>query len=788
MTAPDEEGGALEAANGTVAVVPRPAPPVDGLAVNGVNGAAGVAVNGSGVAEPNGSGVAVNGSGVAEPNGSGVAVNGSGVAEANGAAVTLLNGAVAGHAKIEAPSADGPADAPPGAETTTAEQDLETDSRSALSRFSWRVSRFVTLYSIGMGLQLLFGVAATVLIVQALPPSAYGELGLYLLVPSTLLVIANLGLLQGTNHAIFVHAGESGVGSSGDAVRRVLCTGLVISLASGAVLTAFVFIFASQLSSALGHAPHGERLVEIGAVSGALAGGWRLASNQLRYARRPVAWAIAHTSRALFSLIALVILLAGGHSIERVILGFAIGTLAGFLFSLWFSRRNIKPGFDRQFAREILAGARGWVVIVIAYQVILGTGIYFVSLNASKTQVGLYSLAASLAVAAHYAVSSFIYSSGPLRRSALRIAVVREAGEARANAALFEAFTAIACAVILFLGLFGDLLVKIAPHSYAGAAALVPVLAIPALGRGFFTFSYSLSPTHNKSLFQWLAAVSLVSFIGLALLLGPAFHAYGIAAAGMIAFGVSTAVQLILTQRSQTPLRLRPRHMLVPALLTAVFVPLEISLHLGLTPTAILVKLGFLATFVAILCLCGVLSPERLGRQIKLLRADPLPGRRRLGREVRHLAPSDVALLRALLRERRDFPSVATERGEGELEVRGRFVTLIRLLSHIDREVALDWTASGYLTYVGPYGERDHLGKRLVQHGADPVALDRVELLVERLRRLSPWAWTGEGVAVVPVDPAVMESAVPLAPGEDPLSSIDFEAYDDDGGGDDDGH
>lgn len=715
---------------------------------------------------------------------------------------------------------------------TDRKQGLASDEPiSAVRRFSVRLSRFMTIYSFGLALQLGFGLATTILVVRELPPASYGRLGLYLLVPSFVLVVANVGLLQGTNRAILgaaegpsdpprsrprrrrperqaptstweatrrwydpitPPAPSAEVNPREDRVRVAMGTGLILSLSSGTVFAGIAIALAPQIASLLGNVPHGRSLVVIGAISGALAGGWRLTSNAMRYARRPVAWVFAHTSRAAFSLVAIIVLLGVWHSLRAVIVGFAIGTLLGFALSFWLSRRYVRIAFDRQLANQVLRGAVGWVPIVLAYYVILSMGIYFVSLSATKAGVGLWSLASSLAVPAHYLVSSFLYSSGPLRRSALRIGVVREVGETTADAALLEGFFITSAVLVLLLGVFARELLLIAPRSYAGAAALIPVIAVMGMGRGYFAFTYVLSVDHDVKRFRVLAVVALGLYLAMVFPLSFAFKAYGVAGAGILAFAIAGTIQLVLGQRSKQPLPLHFRRIIVPILLTAIAVPAVLAPNLGTGPVAVGIEVGVVFVYLDLLLVTRVLPAGSIWRELKQTWIKRMPTTWELRRRARAFAPGDVGLLRSLLRERRPPSAVAVERSESESLVLVRFVSLLRRLADVHTERPVDPAVGSYLLYRGPYGERDRMSRKLVMAGTDPVELDELEQVVDRLSRLPRRALrsddTGlaaEPITVAPPDPDALTAAAPWDGSENgatrPGDSSGHDDFSDDG-------
>lgn len=629
---------------------------------------------------------------------------------------------------------------------------------SALFTYTRRIARMMTMYTFAFGVQLAIGLATTIFIVHHLEPAAYGKLTLYQLVPSTLLVVSTMGLIQGTNALVYQHKGETVADAAGREdyfVRWVTGTGFLLSMMTSTATAAVAIIFAPQISSALGGVPGGSTYVVIGAVSGALAAGWRMVSNLQRYAGRPLRWTIAHTSRVVVSLVAIVVLLDLGSGVGGVILGFAIGTLGGFVISLVLGRGEIRFRFDRSVAGPILRKAGEWAPIVLMFYVTLSLGAYFMKLTGSSYfQVGVYSLALTLAIPAHYAVSAFVYSWGPLMHSPLRIAVVREEGQTGTDSAMVELFTLLACLIVVTLGLFASLLVQIAPHSYTEAAKLAPIVALLPIGRGYFMLTLALGPRHGRYTLRLLALGCLLAFVPSAILLGPILHAYGVALAGPIAFGLVSGVQFVLMQRSERPLKLRPQRMLAPPVLAAaVVVPAVLLLPRVDDLAQVLLKVTLLLAYVGALTLLGAIPLRAIIRQLREGRGASAPSRDALRRALRTLTPADGELLRDLIHGHRPFDALARERGETPPAVQTRLVAIVGHLAGLRPPQQLHWRAGECLTFRGPYAERDRLVHEVVDAGSDPLALDRAQQIVARLRRLPARAWVpGDGTATIPMD------------------------------------
>lgn len=90
-----------------------------------------------------------------------------------------------------------------------------------------------------------------------------------------------------------------------------------------------------------------------------------------------------------------------------------------------------------------------------------------------------------------------------------------------------------------------------------------------------------------------------------------------------------------------------------------------------------------------------------------------------------------------------------------------RFVALLRRLADLHAERPTDPAVGSYLLYRGPYGERDTWSRKLVLAGTDPVELDELEQVVDRLCRLPRRALRSDGAGLA-AEPIVV---IPPAPG-----------------------
>jgi hypothetical protein len=280
--------------------------------------------------------------------------------------------------------------------------------------------------------------------------------------------------------------------------------------------------------------------------------------------------------------------------------------------------------------------------------------------------------------------------------------------------------------------------VKIAPHQFGRAANLVALLSLVPLGRGWFVVTYQTSLIENKRRwFVTLASTAGILFLATTPFLIPPLGAYGACLAGVIAFYVPSTIYLFLSQHGKSPLPLPWRQILggplaAGALLTGF---LEIRGLVGVQR----IGLGVLAliAYPALLLLIGAIprGPLRsLAHPVALIDRWKR-NRKRLDERVAALDTSDRQLLHELLRVGRRPGDVAAERGEQELTVLTRFGVIIRSAAEIHEGPIPTVKTARYLLYRGTVAGKHSLGMHLIDDGADPFALDRMEETVRRLRR-----------------------------------------------------
>ncbi len=592
---------------------------------------------------------------------------------------------------------------------------------------------------------MLLSLITTVIVTHFVSVQTYGELALYLFIGSFVTIVCNMGSFQGTFGLVFgVSGDDSGDFDLDTAVlpghrdpRRILGIGFVLTLMVSTTAAVLVWVFAGPISTILPHRADGLTLVRLAGLSGAMGAMWRFQSNFLRYARRPAAFAVTQAARPGFALVITAILVISGDGIEGVLIGLAAGTFVALLLCLVFGRRDIRPAFSLRESREIMHHGKYLVPTIASYWTVQHADVYVLSLWAGPATVGIYKLASSLSRMASYLVSSFTMSWGPLLRSPLAVAAERERGRQDQGATTVGAYAVIGAFVVMAMGVLADYLVLIAPHSFGKAANLIALLALVPIGRGWFVVCYQTSTIPNKR--RWFVAMGAVVgllFLATTPLLVPPLGAYGAAVAGIIAFYVPSTVFMAISQHSTNRLPLPWRQILgAPIVAAALLLAFYATAPTGVARIAL--SAVPLLAYPVVMVLIGavprapfapLLHPLNLWRQWRH-RND------RLAIRLAALSVSDRELVDELLRQSTPVKQVASARGERELTVLTRFGVIIRTLAGVSEGPIPTVNTASFLLYRGPSATKHTMGMSLVEAGADPLALDRLEETTRVLRR-----------------------------------------------------
>jgi len=665
---------------------------------------------------------------------------------------------------------------------------VSTHGHTPLIAFGHRLRSHAGIYALSHFGVFLFGMVNVAVLTRLLPIEAFGRLAVYLLLAALLTTIYNLGSLQGVLISVFGAGGgeveDMGLDEAEGAPvvanrEKAMTTGLLLTVAIAALGTAVVFAAAPQFAGLLG-VPGELGAVRLAALCGATGAVWRLVLNVPRLERRPVLYSSLGLTRPAFALGLGVVFVLLGFSVEGALAGIAVGTALAIPVAIAFGRRNYALGLEPSIVPQVFRKGAFVVPIIAAMWIVTNVDLFLVNAYAPADAVGPYRVAMRLGAGVSYLVSAVSTAYLPLKRTPLYTAMSDEHGPSGFGSTLLSAFLFVCIWAILALALLADLLIRVAPSSYADAAPLVPLIGLGMVACGVQLVIYRGAKFQNRR--NWhigLLGLASLIFVLAGLVLVPSFGGYGAAAAQIVAFTVGAVILLWVVQRSEHPLELQ-----YGKLGRAVGVGLLcIALGQLLAPLAgqwrILVDLAILAGFPALLVLARAFPSEELRAFVDISRpALPRPRRRRssaIAAKVERLDQADRRTLSALLAGGATAGEAARTLSISEREMLGRFVASLRQLAPVrvrvtngagtareadgvaDDESEVETTdgeekepkdpatleaeLASYLLSRRGVATRDELAERLCEDGVDPMDLDDLDSTLGRLRKIPRREW-----------------------------------------------
>ena len=261
----------------------------------------------------------------------------------------------------------------------------------AAEELGGRFGRHVTIYAVGTLGVAAVGAATVATQTRLVDPSQVGRLGVLLTLAGGLIVLYDLGILQGTVRAFMgatgsqsLSAAERSHPAAGLEQREAMTTGVAMSVVFAALGTLVIAVFRRPLAEFLLHRPSDADLVLLAAGLGAVGSVLRLAINVTRYERRPAIYAAMSVARPGFALIgSLVFLVTVSPTVHSILVGMLCGTAAALLLTFTLTRRLYRPLVSRAAARAVWKLGHRWIPDMIALWTLNATDVFVLSRYAS---------------------------------------------------------------------------------------------------------------------------------------------------------------------------------------------------------------------------------------------------------------------------------------------------------------------------------------------------------------------------------------------------------------------
>jgi O-antigen/teichoic acid export membrane protein len=610
-------------------------------------------------------------------------------------------------------------------------------------RLAGRISRHATVYAAAASMNLAAGVLGVVVYTRYVDPSEFGRLAVLSTIASMLMVLLNMGTLQGTMRRVYGSSGDEEVGEdedddtppSGDP-KLSLATGIVLTAAAGLACLFLAWPARSWLAGiAVGDSEDGT-LVILTVATGAAGALMRLTRNIVRLQRKPISYLVITTVSAMGGIAAAIPLLEQGYGIEGILLGYLIGNLAAVVINLAVLREDIRFAFSLSESAEIARSGVYYLPLVLSFQVIQLADTLLVARFGSFEQTGIYRVAQKTATPVSFSTSVFIQSWGPMRRDLVNVAARQDQSDQALSARVVTHFSVFVSAIVLLVGMFADLLVHIASDEYLSAAEIVPLMALSVAGHGWFVMSYRVSTVPRKRVwFLTLSMLAAVIFVAAAALLIPALGAVGAPLAGILAWGVATIAMIVLAQVSGPSIPFEYGKLGALALLTFG----TWALGFWVVPdngVGNVLRAALFLAWAGSLIACRIVPRDEVSRFARFLRdAAGSESGRAVRAAVDRLDPRSRELVDGLVRQRESVADVAARAGLSEDEALATAVQSLRAASGGGAPTQFDVAIGRLLFTSKASAERDFDLGAMVREGLDPLDADQLMRATTAVRR-----------------------------------------------------
>ena len=634
-----------------------------------------------------------------------------------------------------------------------------------------RLIRYSGIQGVSLVSSNLTHFISLLVVAHFLDPSGLGRYSLLLFLSGLITQIFHLASKPGTLRRTFGADDEDDDDDEDEeetvtSPQRSLGVGLVWSAILGAIAVAIVVVFQSQIADLLlGDSSEG-RIVVWAAVLGGVGIVFKLGSLTLWLERRPTRFIISDSSRPVFNLIAITALVASGKGVEGAIVGATIGTTVATALTLFLLRGSYELAFDLNEIWAIFARGRLRAPVVTSFWIVQQADVFILSRFLDHGDVGIYRLGSQLGFVVSFLPQGFRMAMRPLRRSAAFEAVKKQYGSRVARGQLLGYFVLLCITSVLLMVLGGEVLVNLAPASYAAAAPLIPLSAaamvMPALLR---TINQNTGyPGRRKGIFQILVVLGAALYVAFTIVLVPQLGIYSPPVAMLAAFGLCGIYLFVGNQRSNAPIAFPYREVVTGLVLASV-----IAVGFKLLPeTSELLELAIVAAlmlvYFAALFFLRVIPESHWPALAHMVgsvvsgRADRFHPRAAL----RALEPSERDELRVAIVDR--VPLSALRASDGEGERYGSVAPTEGTVDGVELMLALRRAGRAGGMQVRPRGRKDALVakflfadeptavrqatmRRLLNEGANPAELRALEDLVDHLAKVPDDAWEGKAAS-----------------------------------------
>jgi O-antigen/teichoic acid export membrane protein len=610
------------------------------------------------------------------------------------------------------------------------------------------------IYGLGSGLALPLGLISLIVTTRYLSPTAYGHLTALLATSILVLHLGTIVCLQGTLSSVYGVGGEADGDVGGDATddgddeelmahaagdgRRLLGSGMVLTLVQNAVLTAIGIALAKPIDDLIVHSGD-VAAVRLAIACGTTGAVWSFSSQLYRLERRVGAHVALSTVRPVLVIALTLAALVSGGGVHGVLvatlLGNASSALLAFVITIGHYRFGVRLADVAQIYRR---GCLLAPLVLIAY---VRNSIDALLLNqaTSPQVVGLYGVASRIASIPMYFSTAFLQAWAPMERSPIFRASRKRIGRQKFAGALFTYLVILNLSFMVALSLGSDLLIRLAAPSYAKAAPLIPWVAGATVAGAVFYATYRASFFRQRRwAYEVLGSACAFAYAGVGYLLLNTFGPYAIPGVAIVV-GLLGVIGMDIWDRACGKTLIIEYRVIALAVALAVLSVVVAKLTSRYTPIPrVVADLLVLGLYPVLLVLARVVPRERVGRLLQMasgLRPRRMDRRALLVRWPELTIHERDALAAAVLGKQQPVAEIARRARVTEAVIHARITRGLRRLARLAPDRPIDDRIGAYILGQDPMFERDWEASKLSAGGARLEELHTLEVTYKTLRR-----------------------------------------------------
>lgn len=372
-------------------------------------------------------------------------------------------------------------------------------------------------------------------------PSEFGKLDIILVFTAVILVGVLFELTNGVFR--FYHDDSSTLYR-----RRLISTVTYYHIAAAALVTLILCIFSNKISIVILGTPASANLIIISGITLLLNSAVTLPMNLFRLQNRPgiyCAISLVQIVTAIGATVLFVSYLKLG--IEGVLLARLISLIPTLLICFWIQRDDLKPDFDFSLLTKVAMYAAPLIPVGSAIWIVNALNRYFLLKYSTLEQVGYFSVGLKFTIAITLMVIAF-----QLAWPQFAFSKINNHQAKAIFSRVFSYYVAASLWIVLFIGFFGESLIKFqASPAYLPAANLMMPLSLAMMFYGiFYIFTTGLNISRKTKMILIPIGLGLSINIVLNIIYAARYGASSVAINTLATYFIMALVTHLLAQKA----------------------------------------------------------------------------------------------------------------------------------------------------------------------------------------------------------------------------------------------